>query len=374
VAKTARDEMVDELESFEADLGAVADEDFEEEAKKLEDQDQDDLDTDESGKEEVAVEGPTKEEAKPEEKSSDEETKPETTTHEESKDDVIEQFVTLPDDVEAFREFAGKKITYAELQEAKLVDKLVTWGHQGRHLVQRNQEELEETKKMRALLEEQLGIVKEDRQRASEGPALTPEQSADALVNHYAGEFDTLAKSGAIEDSFFETYPKVAAQIEHRFRATRDLAEAVIKTVTELKTAQDQRVDVDTTTASRDHLKDVMVGVSETGDLFNQLGTETERKDFMQWATRDDSTLNWVDKQSDAVTPADISASWLLYLHEHPDKFKTTEKAAEKKKAERKLAGGGGTGNDTASKSVEELDEFQRFEKDLKESYTGQEY
>jgi hypothetical protein len=74
------------------------------------------------------------------------------------------------------------------------------------------------------------------------------------------------------------------------------------------------------------------------------------------------------------VTLADISASWLLYLHEHPAKFSTSEKKVEKKKAERKLAVGGGTGNDTANKSVEELDEYQQFEKDLFDSRKDVDY
>lgn len=365
--------MVDELESFEADLNKSADGDFEAEAGKLEEeQDQDDLDTAGSSDEDVVVEDPTAAEVEEEPSAAEEE--PDTTTQDTAEEKPEAKFVTLPEDAEAFGEFAGKKITYEQLQEANLVDKLVTWGHQGRHLVQRGQEELEETKKMRALLEEQLGIVKEDRERAAEGPTLTPEQAADALVAEYAADFDALGKAGAVEDSFFETYPKVAAQLEHRQRATRDLGQLIIQQLTKLTENQDKRVEVDTTAASRDHLKDVMVGVSDSGELFGQLGNEGDRKDFMTWATREESTLNWVDKDADSVTPADISASWLLYLHEHPDKFSTKEKKSEKKKVERKLAGGGGTGNDTASKAVEELDEFQQFEKDLFDSRKDDQY
>lgn len=362
-----------ELEEFEEGVKKVAKDEFSDmDDHLIENPDPEDGPTGDD--EDSKVEDPSNEEdPKDDENESSDDQKDADPDPDQSKADEVE-YVTLPPDADAFGELAGKRITYEQLQEAKLVDKLVTWGHQGRHMVQRNQEELEESKRIRALLEEQLGIVKEDRERGKQAPALPPDEAAAVLVGEYQAEFEQLGKAGAIEDSFFETYPKVAAQIEHRFRATRDLAEVLIKTVSEMKENQDKRVQVDTTNHSKTHLTDVMTKVSGSNELFKGLSDDEARKDFMTWATREESTLNWVDKQSELVTPADISASYLLYLHEHPEKVKKTEKVTKKKEQEKKLASGGGSGNNSGSKSVKQLDEFQQFEKDYHESRADVEY
>lgn len=365
-----------ELEEFEDDFKKVSDGGFEDLDEHLIDNpaDGDEVDDTAGDDDGDSIEDPSEDEVddKPDDKPTDGEDEDKPPDQDE---DPPVQYVTLPEDADTFGELAGKRITYEQLQEAKLVDKLVTWGHQGRHMVQRNQEELEESKKIRALLEEQLGIVKADRERASEAPPLPPDQAADALVGEYSAEFEALGKAGAIEDAFFETYPKVAVQIEHRFRATRDLAEVLIKQVDELKTLQGQRVEQDTTEASKTHLSDVMGEVAKSNKLFDGLTDDESRKEFMTWATGEESTLNWVDKESNLVTPADISASYLLYLHENPDKVVQAKPDPKKKAAEKKLASGGNIGTNTKSKSVEDLDEFQKFEKDYKESRTqGVEY
>lgn len=366
--------MREELDQFEDDLKKSAEDDDEfldlERNLDLED-DEDpvkDGDTDD-----VKVEDPTKD--KDDAKSTDDADDQKADDQDDQSDKPEAKLYTLPDDKEAFGDLAGQRVTTKQLEEANLLDKAITWGHQGRHMLTRNQEELEESKKIRALLEEQLGIVKADRDKAKEEPALPPDQAADALVAAYTADFDALGKTGAIEDSFFETYPKVAAQIEHRFRSIKDVADIVIAKMTELIESNDTRTKVETETASRDHLKNLMISASESGEIFEPLAGEDFRKEFMKWATAEESTLQWVDKDLDKVTQADITASMLLYLHENPDRFKKkTEKAEEKKADERQKMGGGGSGTNAGARSKTELDEFQQFEKEYQESFANQEY
>jgi hypothetical protein len=363
--------MDEELERFEDDLNKSAndDDEFIDLEKNLDLEDDEDLkeeDTDQkvedSNKEEDGV------------KSTDEEDDQKAADQDNSTDQPEAKLYTLPDDKEAFGELAGQRVTTKQLEEAELLDKAITWGHQGRHMLTRNQEELEESKKIRALLEEQLGIVKEDRKKAEEAPALPPDQAAEALVSAYQADFDALAKSGAIEDSFFDTYPKVAAQIEHRFRSIKDVADVVIEKVTELMESNDSRTKVETESASRDHLKDLMLDASKGGELFEPLAEDDFRKEFMKWATAEDSGLQWVDKDLNKVTQADITASMLLYLHENPDRFKRKTGKVEEKEEQRRLAGGGGSGTNTKSKSKQPLDEFQEFEEEYNESLAQVEY
>ncbi|MCK5481328.1 MAG: hypothetical protein KAJ06_09280 [Gammaproteobacteria bacterium] len=354
--------MAEELEKFEEDLKSSRLDNFEDLDKDLmadDDPDPKEGDTGEPGepKEETIVKDTT-EEDETKDKVPDASDQPEV------------KYVTLPEDAESFGELAGKKITYQELQEANLVDKLVTWGHQGRHLVQRGQEELEETKKIRELLEKQLTSSEETRKAAEKPPDLAPDKAAEALVNHYGGDFDALGEAGAIEPSFFATYPKVAAQLEHRFRATAELGQVVIAKVTELLEGHERRSGAEAQVSGESRLTELMTGVAESGELFELLNDAGERKDFMKWATADGNTLNWVDKDLSKVTDVDISSSFLLYMHQNPDKFKAPEKAASKE--ERQKAGGGGGGAPAKKKAP--MDEMQQFITDLAESGQDKEY
>lgn len=364
--------MDEELERFEDDLEKSAndDDEFLDLEKNLDLEDDEDLGDEATNQK---VEDPTKEEDNV--KATGDEKDDEKAADQDDSDDQPEaRLYTLPDDKEAFGELAGQRVTTQQLEEANLLDKAITWGHQGRHMLTRNQEELEESKKIRALLEEQLGIVKEDREKKAEPPPLPPDQAADALVAAYQADFDALAKAGAIEDSFFDTYPKVAAQIEHRFRSIKDVADIVIERLTEVMESNDTRTKVETETASRDHLKNLMVDASKGGELFEPLAEDDFRKEFMKWATAEDSGLQWVDKNLADVTKADITASMLLYLHENPDRFKKKTEKVEQKEEERRQMGGGGSGTSTKSKSKPELDEFQQFEKDYNTSLQEVEY
>lgn len=364
--------MDEELEQFEDDLSKVAKDEFSDMDDHLQDQqDQEDLNTADGDEDEKVIEDPTKEDEKPSDKVEDED---KAADQDDSTNQPEAKLYTLPDDKEAFGELAGQRVTTKQLEEAELLDKAITWGHQGRHMLTRNQEELEESKKIRALLEEQLGIVKEDRARADEAPALPPDKAAEALVSAYQADFDALGKAGAVEDSFFETYPKVAAQIEHRFRGIKDVADVIIKNMTTLLDSNDSRTKVETETASRDHLKDLMIDASEGGEIFEPLAETDFRKEFMKWATDEESTLQWVDKDLDKVTKADITSSMLLYLHENPDRFKKRTEKVEEKEEERRQMGGGGSGTNSSARKKTELDEFQQFEKDLSDSMANAEY
>jgi hypothetical protein len=363
--------MDEELEQFQDEQRKLAKDEFSELDDHLIDQgDPEDGDTTKGDEDEKVVEDPTK----GEEKSSDDAKPDEEAADQDDSDDQPEaKLYTLPDD-KAFGELAGKRVTTQQLEEADLLEKAITWGHQGRHMLTRNQEELEESKKIRALLEEQLGLVKEDRAKADEGPPLPPDQAAEALVGAYKADFDALGKAGAIEESFFDTYPKVAAQIEHRFRSIKDVADVVIDTVTKLMESNDSRTKVETESASRDHIRNLMVEAAGDGEIFEPLAEDDFRKEFMKWATAEDSTLQWVDKELDKVSKADITASMLLYLHENPDRFRQKTGKAEEKAEERRQMGGGGSGTNAGARKKVELDEFQQFEADLKESYADVEY
>ena len=356
----ARQEVVDELESFEKDyVESFDDENFDNETVQAADLGETAKAPEPEEGEPEAVEQETPVEASKESdsRSSDQpEVKPKP------------KMVTLPDDADAFGEFAGQKIAYDKLAEEGLVDKLVTWGHQGRYMVSKGQEELEETRKMREVLEKQLALTEEQ----TKAPPMTPEQSATALIERYMPEMQRFAEAGGVEPTFLENYPKAAAYIEDRFQAASKLGNVIVKVLDELKTGHDTWAQRDSTEAGQSRLRTLANEVSESNELFKFVGDDEGYRDFMKWATAEDSTLHWVDRDVEHVTAPDIQASVLLYMHQHPEKFQ--KKAKPKPTSEERQQAAGGTGQTKPAVAKPVDDEMTEFEKEYKDSFRNQDF
>lgn len=360
----ARQEAIDELESFEKDYNdSFDDENFDNESVQSADLgvksgQRPEPDEGESVEEEDTARDATGQES--DSRSSDQSGK-----------EPKPRMVTLPDDKEAFGKFAGKKISYEQLAEEGLVDNLVTWGHQGRHMVSRGQEELEEARKMRELMEKQVALAEQTAKQASAPPPATPEQNAASLVERYMPAMQKYAEAGGIEPTFLDNYPKAAAYIEDRFQAASQLGNILVSVIDELKQSVEPLAKKDTTQTSEGRLRSLSNEVAKSNEIFSFLGDDDGYREFMKWATADDSTLNWVDKSVSQVTAADIQASVLLYMHTHPEKFtKQKPKASEE---ERRLATGG-TGRTKPAVARPTADEISTFMKEYGESFQGQDY
>jgi hypothetical protein len=238
-------------------------------------------------------------------------------------------------------------------------------------MVSRGQEELEETRKMREVLEKQLELGREAAAAAAAPPRMTTEQHADALVERYMPEMKRFAEAGGVEPTFIDNYPKATAYIEDRFQAASQLGNILVKVIDELKQGHDKWSERDTTQDGQGRLRTLANEVSESNELFKFVGDDAGYKDFMKWATAEDSTLHWVDRDVAHVTAPDIQASVLLYMHTHPDKFKKGKPKATPE--ERQLATGGtGQTRPATAKPVE--DEMTEFEKEYADSFKNQDF
>ena len=200
---------------------------------------------------------------------------------------------------------------------------------------------------------------------------MTPEQTAAALVERYLPEMQRYAEAGGVEPTFLENYPKAAAYIEDRFQAASQLGNILVKVIDELKQSVDPLAQKDTTQTSESRLRTLSNEVAESNDIFSFLGEDEGYRDFMKWATAEDSTLNWVDKAVGQVTPADIQASVLLYMHTHPEKFTKEKKKATD--ADRRLASGG-IGQTKPATAQPTADEMSEFMAEYNDSFRGQEF
>jgi len=357
----ARQEAIDELEAFEKDYkDSFDDENFDNESVQAADLD-------------VTSKPPEPDEGEP---VVEEETPTETSQESDSaspdQSEEKPKMVTLPNDADAFGKFAGQKISYQQLAEEGLVDNLVTWGHQGRHMIGRGQEELEEARKMREAMEKHIALQERQIEEASKQPDLTPEQISAQLVEKYLPAMERYAEAGGVEPTFVQNYPKAAAYIEDRFQAASQLGKVLVDMVDQLKQGHDTWTQRDTTQASESRLRTLSNEVAESNEMFSFLSEDDGYSDFMKWATAEDSTLHWVDKQVADVTAPDIQASVLLYMHQNPDKFQ--KKAKPKATDQERQMATGGTGQTKPAIPRANDDEMTQFEKEYRESFNDAEY
>ena len=272
---------------------------------------------------------------------------------------------TLPDDKDAFGSLAGQKVTAQQIIEAGLLEKLVTWGHQGRYMVQKGQKELEEAKtaqseaeKLRLLLEDRFKKEDETAQQKA-APVVSEEAFATALTNEYLPGLKAIAEAGGIEKDFLADFPKATAHIEHRFQSGAQLLQGLIKEVDDLRGFVGMQKAAQQKQTATSTFEGVLDKASQSGELFKGLADAQGKVDFIKWVTADDTGLRIAEKDIKDVTTEDVQSAWLYYLHTHPEALKVAAPVKVDKQAH--LAGGGG-GKAPSRKTKDQMDEFEAFE------------
>lgn len=363
----AEKDIADELEEFEADLNK--DDDGE---SLIEEPEVDIKDTDETGQ---------KADPEPEPEPVDPKDEPETPPQDDPEPEP--NLTTLPDDKDAFGDLAGKTVTAKQLIDEGLLNKLVTWGHQGRHLIQKGQDDIEaakaetsEAQKLRELLEAQ--FAKEDKVAEAAIPRQSEEEYVGQLSETYLAGLKSVASQGGIEEDFVKEFPKSAVQIEHRFQTGADMLSVLSKEVTELREYVGMRKKADAETARTDevsaagaHFDGLITELSGKGDLYSKLSDPDTKEGFVQWVSSDESGLGITGKEVAKITEADVHGAWLLYASQHPEKFAEPSKKNEE---EARLASGGG-GNSTSTKRTKKVDdELGNFQEEYNQSLAEVEY
>jgi hypothetical protein len=275
--------------------------------------------------------------------------------------DASPTLTTLPDDAETFGELAGKQVTAEQLIEAGLLTKLVTWGHQGRHMVKKGQDDISEAKALRELLQERFQKQDADAAAAAEAskPKLSEKQYADQLVQQYMPDFERVVAEGGIEEDFIKDFPMAAAHIENRFQSGSELLQGIIGIVDELYKIVipgNEQTKLQQANAAFDG----KIGeLADTGGLFENLEDSEKASAFKDWVTSEESGLRITEKEVGQVTQQDLQSAFLLYVHSHPEVLKAVE---EKKETDAHLAGGGaGSSGTSKSKSARPTDDLSTF-------------
>ena len=278
---------------------------------------------------------------------------------------------TLPDDTETFGDLAGKQVTAEEIIEAGLLTKLVTWGHQGRHMIQKGQKELAEAKtaaseaeKLRLLLEDR--FKKEDAAAEQQTqPQISEKQFVEHLSQAYMPGLQKVAAEGGIEEDFIKEFPKAAVHLEHRFQSGAQLLQGLVQQIDELTQFVGMQKQQVAKTEAKSSFEGLLESVASESELFTGLRDPQGKVDFIQWVTDEASGLRITEKEIGDISQADVQSAYLLYLHQHPEAL--GEKKQPKRVENAHLAGGG-TGKVPSRKTGNRLDEFVAFEKELEEA------
>lgn len=349
-------EQADELEQFEAELSETAG------GPQL---NGDEDDADQQVKDEGTEAEPTGEEPEPADDAGEPIQEPEPA--EETKATLY----SVPDH-EKFGEFRGKKLSAAQLEEAGLLDKFVTWQHQSLlddKIRQKNKDLEERLEEVNAKLEEMTSSKQE--QPVEEPPKeMTPEevqQFVAGLRARYGPHYKKAVETGAIEEDIVEFYPKFLAVQEHRFQAGQQQINLLRDVVLGLAEDYKSRFETETTQSGANTLITTMDSVAKSNEGFGAFAEEDVRSQFVEWFATDKNGRGYDRLPVQYVNEKIMEDAYMAFMREFPDLFVASSEPAPKKKARtsnRHLAQGGGAGSGgSGSKPI--LDELQEFEEEL---------
>lgn len=267
---------------------------------------------------------------------------------------------TVPNDPK-FGEFAGKKLTAAELDSNGLLEKFNTWEHQELHHTRL----YGELKPKFDELEAKVRAFESFQQAAQQQQqALTPERvamQAQALQTAYQPGLEVLAKSGAFEESFLVEYPKVAAQIEHRF----DNGHAALTQLSTRLAAIEEATGIQTANANRTQGQNqVYAAIDRVAEAdpatYGQLGDKEIQQKFIQWVIDPGNPLPFKAANAEEFSNPDvIRSAAVLFAQANPDLFVKPEPEVPAAPTPTRAQG------TTGRRPARQLGEIEQFEQDM---------
>ena len=316
-----------------------------------------------AGTEEIQQqEEPTKEEEVTETPVEASEEKVETPTTEQVVEEPVSQpkMYTVPDD-DIYGELRGKKATAAELDQAGLLDRLLTREHQELHHVKLYQG----LKKDFDALKE--GIDQNTAAAEQQERAIPPEQMAAMIESHYMPQLEAMADAGSFEKEFLHVYPKAASGMEHRFQSGGRALLGLVKEVHDLAEYVGMKQTED---ASNDAKVSVESKMDSLVEELPALANGDVRGRFVQWAIDDNNPLTnkMATKDETELTAQDLRGAFAAYVAitgdglqvQTPAPVARQERQARARMAAGGSGGGGGGSTPTAGTATSEVEDFER--------------
>lgn len=276
-----------------------------------------------------------------------------------------EKMYTLPDS-ELYGDLRGKKVTFKQLEESGLLDKMVTRDHQEMHNTKLYQD-------LQKKMEEEVANRVQQILRDSGVPIKDPNAPApvdqkvfgDAVEGHYRPQLKALAQAGAFEEDALEAYPKMLCQIEHRFRSGAVALETLAQRITEVSEWVGMKKTEEISTQGQTMVESQIVAAANSDEKLGWLKEPANRKAFIDWAVSDDNPYPYKSMKVSQITPRIVTAAFLAYVNDNPDVIKPQAAPVATRKPNMASSGSGGT---APARSGGKTSEFEELIDGYKES------
>ena len=294
------------------------------------------------------------------------EEKVETPTAEQTVEEPVSQpkVYTVPDD-DIYGELRGKKATAAELDQAGMLDRLLTREHQELHHVKLYQELKKDFDSYKEGQAQEKATA--EQAAAQENAAIPPEQMAAMIESHYGPQLEAMAEAGSFEPGFLNAYPRVASAMEHRFQSGGRALIGLVKQVHELSEYVGMKQTEDNTESAKVSVESKMDSLV---DELPALADGDVRGRFVQWAIDEENPLTnrMSTKDETELTAQDLRGAFAAYVAITGDGLQVTTPApvvAKERQARGRMAaggsgGGGGGSTPTAGTALNEIDAFEQ--------------
>lgn len=279
---------------------------------------------------------------------------------------------TVPD-VEMYGALRGKRVTAAQLEEAGLIDKVITRDHQ----------EMHNTKLYQDLKRDFDRQIEERIKAVAQPPQVQPDQTqvqrfdpktfSDALESTYVPPLKKLAEHGVIEEEFVEAYPRVAAQMAHLRQTAEVVGVGLIQAVNEIAAWAQERESERSTVTAEQHLTGAMEQLSTADPRYAGLGQPEERAAFVEWMRSPDNPQPWKKMKiiSELSQPKNLAGAYAAYVLEKNAGAAATAapvRVATDAAQRAKMATAGGGVSKTRPSSDQTETEFEQTRREFLES------
>lgn len=261
--------------------------------------------------------------------------------------------------------FRGRDMTAKQLEEAGLLDKILTGAHQVSHF----QKLHEESKSEMESLKERLSKVETPPEPEKE---VTPQEFAEFIDSSFKPVVDEMVKNGLIEEDFHIAYPKAARLAEFRVKAVLDQFAEYDEKIKKIEESIGPWRDNEQETRAVSNVATIVRDlVTEEENLMGGLKDDETQKEFFAFLA--DTERSGARFTPYDATKQDIRGAYLSFLidkgSEIPSRAPAGDGETQQKRGQRGMTGTGGQARGRgAAPVVETPDEIAQLEADFMRS------
>jgi hypothetical protein len=252
------------------------------------------------------------------------------------------------------------------LEEAGLIDKVITRDHQEMHHTKLYQDL---RSKMKEEVEQKVAeaLKQVDEQKTEPVPQpIDQKKFADDVERNYAPVLEEMAEAGAFEPEVVRAYPRFVSQTAHQIESLRLAGQGIIGALKEIKEYVGMQQANEARETGMAKLNSSMQELASQ-PLYAELAKDEERQSFIEWMKADDNPQPWkhLDIDEQLSRPEVLAGAYAAYRATRPAPAAPPAAAPASDTRERaKLAAGGGGGGGRRPAKGGPHNEFEELKTD----------